>query len=320
MNPFVFVLGNPRSGTTLLARILDAHLQLAIIPEMPWIARLFKNRLGVTPEGFVTDEILTRIREEPKYYRFAKWGIGAEQLARLLATDRPVPYARFVSSLFDLYGRARGKALVGDKTPEFVRDIRVLHRLWPGTRFVHLVRDGRDVCLSANGWERKAARLRELFPTWAEDPVTTAALWWDRNVRKGRAAGRALGASSYYELRYESLVRDPGNEVERLCTFLGLPYDEGMLRFHEGRTRSEGGLSPKKAWLPITAGLRDWRSQMTAADLERFEAAAGDLLDELSYPRAASRPGAEALQRAALLRVRFAHNLELRNGDAGSES
>ena len=94
----------------------------------------------------------------------------------------------------------------------------------------------------------------------------------------------------YYEVRYESLVRNPVEESAALCEFLGLPYDEAMPRFHEGRTNAKPGLSAKKAWLPITPGLRDWRTQMTAEDVERFEAAAGELLDELGSPQTIFSP------------------------------
>ena len=64
-----------------------------------------------------------------------------------------------------------------------------------------------------------------------------------------------------------------------------MPYADTMLEFHEGRTKTKPGLDAKRAWLPITSGLRDWRSEMPTEDLERFEAAAGDLLDELGYER-----------------------------------
>jgi hypothetical protein len=103
-----------------------------------------------------------------------------------------------------------------------------------------------------------------------------------------------LGAGCYYELRYEALVGRPAEACAELCAFLGLRYDAAMLRFHEGRARA--GVDAKSAWLPITPGLRDWRTQMPPGDVERFEAAASDLVDELGYPRAAAgpRPGAQA--------------------------
>jgi hypothetical protein len=86
-----------------------------------------------------------------------------------------------------------------------------------------------------------------------------------------------------------------------------------MLRFHEGRKRNESGLSAKSAWLPPTPGLRDWRTQMAAEDVARFEAAAGSLLDELGYPRAVPEPSAEARALAAELRDAFIHELRSRD-------
>ena len=143
------------------------------------------------------------------------------------------------------------------------------------------------------------------FPTWTDDPVTTAALLWRINVLNGLTRGAPLGPSLYYELRYESLVHQPEAECRELCAFFGVRYEDAMLCFHEGRTRSEPGLSAKRAWLPITPGLRDWRTQMPADDVERFEAAAGDLLERLEYGRRVPRPGPKRLAHAARIRERF---------------
>src|SRR5207245_10677734 len=121
--------------------------------------------------------------------------------------------------------------------------------------------------------------------------------------------GNLLGHESYYELRYESLLSYPEEECKRLCTFLGLPYDDAMLRFHEGRTKTDPTLDAKRAWRPITPGLRDWRSQMPGEDVERFEAVAGDLLDELGYPRAFARPSPQILKHASQIRDLFTQEL-----------
>jgi hypothetical protein len=150
------------------------------------------------------------------------------------------------------------------------------------------------------------------YRTWAEDPVTTTALWWERKVRLGRQARQALSPALYYEIRYEDLVAFPADVCARLCNFLGVPYDEAMLRFHEGRTRHEPGLDAKKAWRPITPGLRDWRTQMPPEDAERFEAVAGELLDELGYARAFPRLSPECRARIARLREAFVQELHAR--------
>ena len=301
-NPYVFIVGCPRSGTTLLQRIVDSHPQIAIMRrETDWIPGYFKQRIGLTPEGLVTPELISQLLE---YRTSPKLGIDRQQLEKLLGSGEPVSYARFVSGIFDVYGKAQGKTLAGDKSPGYCREIHLLHGLWPKAKFVHLIRDGRDVCLSANNWA-KAAKLANVFATWSEDPITTAALWWTWHVRAAREKSQTLEPNLYYELRYESLVSHPADECARLCGFLGLPYDEAMLRFHEGHTRTKPGLDAKHAWLPITPGIRDWRSELPAKDLERFEAAAGELLDDLGYPRGVQQPRTETLTHVARIRDAF---------------
>ena len=313
MNPYVFIVGCPRSGTTLLGRMVDAHPLVAIIHETRWIDEWFEERVGLTPEEFVTPRLIPLLLDHP---RFARLGIEREDLEGLLARGEPVPYASFIIGIFDLYGKAHRKQLVGDKTPRYVRSIRTLHTLWPDARFVHIVRDGRDVSISAMNWEKGSAKLANRFATWGEKPVTTAALWWEWHVRLGREAGESLGSELYHEVRYESLIDRPAEECARLCEFLGVPYDDAMLRFHEGRTRVKSGhdarRDAKKAWLPVTSGLRDWRSQMPSEDLERFEAAAGGLLDELGYERIPPRPSPRTVVLAARTRGSFLRDLRAR--------
>jgi hypothetical protein len=314
MNPFVFIVGCPPSGTTLLQRVVNAHGLIAIMPEAPWIPRKFKKQNGLTPEGLVTVELIPKLLEHPKFGRLR---IDRDRLLTLLNSSQSASYSSFVSRIFDFYGSARGKQLVGNKTPGFVRKIHTLHSLWPGARMVHLIRDGRDLCLSMINRRLHQVNLGP-FCTWAQDPVTTAALWWELNVKRGRQAGRALGHGLYYEMRYESLVTRTADECAALCAFLGLPYDEAMIRFHEGRERVAPPSGTKHAWFPptggeskfrlrpITQGLRDWRSQMPHEDVERFEAAAGGLLDELGYPRAFPKPRPESLEIASRIRELFA--------------
>jgi hypothetical protein len=322
VNPFVFLVGCPRSGTTLLRRMVDSHSAIAITRETHFIPKLYERRpelhmderderrAGVTVDGRVTPALLPRLLADR---RFVRLGVGRQKLEELIAGDGETPsYAGLIAAVFDLYGESRGKAVVGDKTPGYVRNMGTLHGLWPRARFVHLIRDGRDVCLSVLGWSR-GERTAGRFASWAEDPVTTAALWWEWSTRLGRERGGALGPHLYRELRYESLVSDPAGACAELCAFLDQPYEEAMVSFHEGRERDRSGLSAKKAWRPVSAGLRDWRAQMPSNDVERCEAAAGTLLDELGYERTLPRPGRRALAHAARLRESFAAELASRS-------
>jgi len=311
-NPYLFIVGCPRSGTTLLQRIVNAHPQIAITPESHWIPHLYEKPWALSPEGLIEHKLVRELGAHPK---FARLGISRQELKRLEKLARngqPLTYSRLVTTLLDLYGKAHGKPLVGDKTPDYVRRISTLHGLWPEARFVHVIRDGRDVCLSMRDWPKVHPKPGD-FTTWKDDPVSTAAWWWGINVRLGRDAGRSLTPGLYYELRYETLVARPQEQCELLCAFLGVPFNEAMLRFHEGQTRPDPGLEQKRAGLPVTPGLRDWQSQMAAEELEQFEAAGGELLDELNYPRAVPDPRTEALEHAAGVRRLLAHDPRARD-------
>jgi Sulfotransferase family len=303
-NPYAFLVGSARSGTTLLRRIVNAHPLIAISPETHFVPRFHQRRIGQTADGRVTGELVTRLA---RYRRFERFGVSEAELRELLESEAPLTYAEFVSGFYDLIGKSRGKRLVGDKTGEYARALPALHELWPSARFVHIVRDGRDVALSVLAWKEEPGASR--FSTWADDPVMTTALWWEQNVRLAREAGSTLPSRLYHELRYEQLVTNPEEQCASLCAFLELPYEPAMLRFHEGRTRSEPGLSAKKAWLPITPNLRNWREQMAPESTARFEAVAGELLEQLGYERAFPRPQDELRARAAGFRERVAAEL-----------
>ena len=76
--------------------------------------------------------------------------------------------------------------------------------------------------LSAINWSR-AYKLARRYSTWTEDPTTTAAVWWEWQVRLGREDGGSLAPKLYHEVRYEELVSRPAKTCEKLCDFLGYP-------------------------------------------------------------------------------------------------
>jgi hypothetical protein len=279
--------------------MVDAHHAIAITPETRWISRCMEE--GSVSDGVVTPALIDQLLQ---CHKFRRLGLDREQLNTLLKTVSDLTYPSFVTTIFNFYGETQHKELVGDKTPAYVRSISTLHGLFPEAKFVHIIRDGRDVALSLINWAKSPRVVGDRFAAWFEDPLATAALYWEWTVRLGREAGLRLPDHLYHELRYESLVEQPAETSVALCQFLELPYDPAMLRFHVGRTRPSPGLDAKHAWLPVTAGLRDWRRQMPPEKLDRFEAVAGDLLDELGYPRAAKRVSASARLHATEVRGR----------------
>jgi adenylylsulfate kinase len=284
--------------------MVDAHPKIAIIPEIGWIPQRYESGDGLTPEGRVTPALVYDLFDKGGLGRFTALPLDNQELQELVKSEKSISYADLISLIFDRYGEKHGKTLVGNKTTEYALSITTLHEIWPHTKFVHIIRDGRNVCLSAINW-RRAEKLATVFASWKEDPVSTAALWWEWHVRMARDSGSLLGKGSYYEIRYEDLVKSPEEECRKLCEFLKVPYDGAMVRYHEGKEKSDQNLDAKHNWRPPTAGLRDWRLQMPSRDLIRFEAMSGNLLDELGYTRGADYPDVRDLQYAARLRGHF---------------
>ncbi len=285
-NPYLFVVGCPRSGTTLLQRMLDNHPQLAVANDSHFIPRAIEDvPIGIDP--VLTPELVEWVRSYRRFYRLSLSEADVHEAAAQART-----YWEFVGHLYSAYGRRHGKPLAGEKTPDYVRHLPRLHALFPWVKTIHIIRDGRDVALSALEWAREDKGPGK-FELWQTEPVAVCALWWRWQVSTGRRDGEGLGLGRYGEVRYEHLVARPEETLRGLTAFLNLPFAHEMLTYHEGRTRHEPGLSAKKAWLPPTSGLRDWRTQMTERDVELFEALAGDLLSALGYERSmgATSPG-----------------------------
>jgi hypothetical protein len=137
-NPFVFIVGCPRSGTTLLERMVNSHPSIAAIHESHWITRFFKKRIGLTPDGLITPDLTEQLSS---HHRFHLLKMNWEDLESLTVPGEPTYYAGFVSHIFDLYGQRERKRLVGDKTTGgHLRNIPLLHvipRIRSASQYTH---------------------------------------------------------------------------------------------------------------------------------------------------------------------------------------
>ena len=151
------------------------------------------------------------------------FGIDAEEMRRALeAVPTASDAAAAVRAFFDAYAERQGKPRWGDKTPAYMLSVQRIGRTLPEARFIHLIRDGRDVALS-----QSARALNEQPP-----PAEQAARWVKR-IRKSREQAQALKGARYVEARYEDLVRDPEPTLRRICEFIDLAWDDGVLSYHE---------------------------------------------------------------------------------------
>jgi hypothetical protein len=283
--PPLLVLGVRRSGTTLLRVMLDRHSELAVPDESYFVPQLADRHRGrVDVDRFVAD-----LRRLPT---LREWDVPVEEVRARLRPGMAVGDA--IAAVYETYAARRGKSRFGDKTPMYMQHLRLLERLFPEARFVHLIRDGRDAALSFLAMPEGIVTR-----TWAH-PESAAgfACQWRAEVTAARRLGCRVGPERYLEVRYEELVVAPEQGLRRICDFAGLEFEQGMLEYAGGVDVSA---KPHQRSLakPPTAGLRDWREQMAPEDVRAFEAVAGDLLLELGYGAAQRPTPAGRLRRAA---------------------
>ena len=259
--PF-FIIGCPRSGTTVVRVILDGHSRLSIPPESHFVVGL-----GGRLRGTVTvDDILA-------HPEVRGWAMDEVRVRGEIERRRPADYAELVRAVFESYAAAHGKPPWGDKTPGYVSHTRRLLRLFSDAQLVHVIRDGRDV----------AASLRE--QAWGPRRAAVGAYWWRRKVAAGRRAGSRLGPDQYLELRLEDLIAHPEAQTRRLCAFLGESFEAPMLDFPSRATEmfDADDAVTHHVRKPLTAGLRDWRDGLGPREQRAVEALCHRQLGRLTY-------------------------------------
>jgi hypothetical protein len=265
----LLLLGVSRSGTTLLRVVLDRSPGIAV-PDESFFVPLLARRHGRTID---VERFLDDVARVPT---IRDWGVSVPEVAARLRPGMSVGEA--IAAVYEACADAAGKPRWGDKTPMYMRHLSLLEKLFPDAQYVHLVRDGRDAALSFLQMPEGT-----FTRTWAH-PSTPAqfACLWRKEVRDARTLGRRVGASRYFEVRYEALVEDPEATVRAICAFAALPYEPAMLDY-TGAVDVSAKPHQQRLLTPPTSGVRSWRSDMSAEDVAAFESVAGDLLDELGY-------------------------------------
>jgi hypothetical protein len=294
--PVFFVVGNQKSGTTWLMRMLDAHPEVLCKGEGrffggSWRQKSLKQRDTMRPASSLYNAFL-----DAEYLRL--W-VERSVWSRNDAADEHIDNLTRMAIDYFLGGALlkSGKRIVGDKSPLLTPDtIREISTIYPEAKVIHIVRDGRDVAVSAAHHARNFGRAGQrgkpneteegIFP---DGQLEKLAAEWALRVGKTVEDGPALLGENYAEVRYEDLLRDPGTEVGRLLAFLAVGSDEKSVtrcveaasfeRLSRGRKRGEE--DPSSFFRKGVAG--DWKQAFTATDRATFDREAGDLLLRLGY-------------------------------------
>jgi hypothetical protein len=271
--------------------MMDAHPDLAIPPETGFLAlsSSWLKSPEISPENFI-DIISGFPADAPTWPDF---GIDKEAFLQILGQKKDFDIATGIRSFYRTYANRFNKPRYGDKTPTYCFHITSIHELLPETRFIHLIRDGRDVALS---WRK----------TWfaPDQSISVLAQAWKRHIESVREQSQ-LNSVPVLEICYESLISEPRLTLQKICDYIELPYSNQMLDYHKRaalrlvehgpRFDCKGSLlvsqdqrfNQQRLTLipPSVSRIGRWRREMSASELQEFEENAGDLLNELSYPR-----------------------------------
>jgi hypothetical protein len=281
--PAPFVCGVTRSGTTLLRLMLDSHPEVAIPGETHWVPKLIKAFERSKQSG---DDAASLAID---HNRWGDFHLDANELRERIQALNPVTAADSIRAFYLLYAEREGKFRYGDKTPGYMQEMRRIQRVLPEARFVHIIRDGRDVSLS------------HMRMNWGPEDYEQSARLWRNRIRRAQKIAPTI--DHYTEVHFEDIVADTEGSLRRICDFIDLEFDPVMLDYHE---RAEGRLAEKARELPRknrpnqTAEARldshrlakepprsdrvgMWREKMTEEEISQYEAIAGDFLVKLGY-------------------------------------
>jgi hypothetical protein len=255
----VFIVGCPRSGTTLLQRLLDAHSHVAIAPETHFIRRLWldRSKRGDLNEDVVFEYLVGEVLALPEVLDMRLDRDAFRESARQI--DRT--YSALFALLLCQYAKGRHATVVGEKTPNHLLYMDILHGFFPAARFIHIVRDPRAV---VNSWRTVP---------WSTGSIQGDTRVWARYIRTARSQG--LPAGSVMTLTYEALISKPESTLRRICTFLQLPFEPGMLLFYE--KASDTVDVTREPWKADTSrrlsdqAISGWRDTLSGDDVQTVE-------------------------------------------------
>jgi hypothetical protein len=263
-----------RSGTTLLSMMVGAHGQIAgpLATTGMWIE--FAQRLGDFNNLATREDVARLIDAIRGHERIRLWDAQLDRAA--LMKDLPLnSYGAVVARFHAEYAHAKGKPFWANVDIATFDHMEQVNLWFSDARFLHIVRDGRDVALSHQTMPYGAGNIAECARAWANRTATNAKM------------GCILGPKRYMTVRFEDLVLDTRTSLDRICGFLGVAFDESMLHYAD---MVEEKIPEDRRWLwpaisrpPQEARTGQWRKGMTESQRIVFEGFANQALKAWGY-------------------------------------
>jgi hypothetical protein len=276
----IFIVGAPRSGTTLLRNMLNRHPAIAVCRETEFYHYIYRRRRAFGDLAILRNR-QRLVKEYLSTQRVQRLQLDLEALEQTLL-EEGVSYEALFLSLLWFYARAQGKRRCGEKTPQHALFTETLCSWYPDATVIHLLRDPRDV----------AASLMRM-PSAPKGALGSARVWLQYNA----SAWRSRHRPQYLLVRYEQLVTQPEQELARVCAAIGEDYCPAMMVPNWDPTANRPWL--RRAEEPVTTErMGKWRDLLTAEQVSLVEWVVGKQMRTFGYEAAGGSPTRSAIVRA----------------------
>lgn len=269
-----FLFGMERSGTTLLSMMVGAHSRIAVPLATTGMWIHFGQQISSNGKFETKEQLNDLIDDILGHERIELWDAELDR-DRILENLPLGDYGAVICRVQAEYARKKDKAYWANIDIATLDQMDLVNQWVPDARFVHIVRDGRDVALSHQTMPYGAGNIAECARAWKMRIGTSVKM------------GRILGPDRYHVLRFEDLVLDSETVLRKLCRFLGVAFDPSMLRYSE---MADDKIPDSRRWLwpeiskpPQNAKVDRWRHAMSRSQRIVFEDVAGDSLREWGY-------------------------------------
>ncbi len=287
--PF-FILANPRSGSSLLRIICDSHPNICIPPESGFMEWWYlKYQKWSISDSINPHTIDVFIRDLLTSKKFETWQFNIEVFKNIIRNELPKNYAELIACVYLSFGKQRGKEVTvwGDKNNYYIHKTEILNKLYPNAKYIHLVRDGRDVAVSYLAL--KNLKTDSLYAPKLPQTVEAIAEEWHNNNTMLLDFFNSIPKARIFTMTYEELLRDIKGTSQKITSFLGLAFDEEMLRYHE--INKEYSIEPKATldWkqktleAPDLTNIGKYKKMLSNDALRSFVAIAGPTLKYFQY-------------------------------------
>ncbi|WP_281560561.1 sulfotransferase [Thalassomonas sp. RHCl1] len=275
----VFILGSPRSGTTLLNSVFFSTKKFALYQSETHLMDKCAPVYGHLSDAKNYQRFLQDWLDS---VNFERANISKEKFVKMITKKDRQSYACFLKKFMDQIAIKQGLEHWVDSTPSNVFHIDEIIATFPEAKIVHVIRDGRDAALSIRklGWHgcKSADKTQCLL---------YAALNWQEAVVQGRKAGKRY-PDQYMELHYETLVNEPGKTLSRLSSFTGINFSEQQLqnvRFGSLKTANSEVMSAQESAKGglINTAVGRWKELLSDEEIKLLTGAIGHTLKSLGY-------------------------------------